>query len=92
MALWVVTDVRLDCDMAPKMVPIAIFYSVVNFAASKYRGRALYPFLTWEDYTSPLLCVGITLFFCTLFWLVANMSHMWKPRMQFKRKASKKTQ
>ena len=41
------------------MIPMGIAYLFVNFCGTKYYGQALYPFLTWEDYKSPM--IGFTL-------------------------------
>ena len=42
------------------MFPLGISYLSVNFFGTKYYGEAFYPFLTWEDYKSPL--IGFSLF------------------------------
>ena len=37
------------------MIPLGITYLSVNFIGTKYYREAFYPFLTWEDYKSPLI-------------------------------------
>ena len=41
------------------MIPLGIVYLSVNLFGTKYYGEPFYPFLTWEDYKSPL--IGATL-------------------------------
>ncbi len=41
------------------MVPLGIVYLSVNLFGTKYYGEPFYPFLSWEDYKSPL--IGATL-------------------------------
>ena len=50
------------------MVPL---YSYSNYLAVAARGSPLYWFLTWEDYTSILICALIGTIFMSLFYLTA---------------------
>ncbi len=37
------------------MIVLAISYLTVNFLGTKIRNEAIYPFLDWKDYKSPLI-------------------------------------
>ena len=49
-------------------MPVAILYAIVNYKETKRSGKPLYFFLTWEDWTSPAICFGLTVFFCVI-WI-----------------------
>ena len=48
--------------------PITAIYAYINYCEVKRLGKPLYWFLTWEDYTSPLIIAFITLCLA-LFWV-----------------------
>ena len=47
---------------------LAVVYYPINYWESKAAGKPVYAFLTWEDYTSPLIIIGIQVAF-TLVWI-----------------------
>ena len=50
--------------------PIAVIYSYINYLEVQRRGRPLYWFLTWEDYTTVVICAFMTLCLCFI-WVAA---------------------
>ncbi len=55
-----VTKIKFINSHGIYFIPLGIVYLSVNFFGTKYYGEPFYPFLTWEDYKSPVL--GISLF------------------------------
>ena len=77
---WFATDIRLDFNHGPKLIPIFALYCLINFVATKVREKPLYWFLDWEDYKSPLICIVITASFIMIFQAIARLSHSIKPK------------
>ena len=63
---------------------IGLLYGVVNYRETKARGRPLYWFLTWEDYTTYVIYAALSLFFCTIWLLFAKLTALLKPRPTLK--------
>ena len=49
------------------MIILGIIYLPVNFIGTKYYGEPIYPFMTWEDYKSPLIGLILVLIGYTSF-------------------------
>lgn len=50
--------------------PLALSYCVANYLGVVYRGHPLYPFLTWTDYKSGLVVLGMMVISFLLFQAV----------------------
>ncbi|CDW89078.1 UNKNOWN [Stylonychia lemnae] len=48
-------------EHARGLVIYSTVYYIVNFLGTKYRGKPIYPFLTWEDWWSLVICIIIVL-------------------------------
>lgn len=46
---------------------LGLVYGFTNFVGTKVRGKPLYAFLTWEDYTSVIIAAGLTVVAMTFF-------------------------
>ena len=77
-----VTEVVVYDGHGKGLVCVGIFYAAVNAYYTITTGVALYSFLTWKDYTSPLICMVLVLGFFVVFGSVANLTRMMKPHMQ----------
>ena len=55
-------------------LPISVVYAYVNYLETKARGKPLYWFINWEDYTSVLVIVAIYVAFSLLWVVLAKCS------------------
>jgi hypothetical protein len=53
------SDVVFIKSHSKYMIPVGLAYLLVNFLGTVIRGEPVYPFLTWKDYKSPLIGVGL---------------------------------
>ena len=63
-----VESLYLRAEHYKMLIPLALIYYPLNYYETKTAGKPVYAFLTWEDYTSPLICIGIQVVF-TLVWI-----------------------
>ena len=54
-------------------------YHLRYFIVTKMSGVAIYPFLTWEDWRSPALIVGVIGFFDLVWLMLAKISESTRP-------------
>ena len=77
-SLWI-TSTTFNCYLSvghwKLFAPVAIIYAVVNYLETKKRGKPLYWFLTWEDYTSVLIYAGLMFTFILVWITMAKLSH-----------------
>ena len=52
----------------------ALPFGLVNCAATKISGAPIYHFLTWEDWRSPAIVLGLALFATALFYVFAKLT------------------
>ena len=62
------TDMYLCTSHWILFVPVGIIYNIINYYATLQRGKPLYWFLTWEDYTSVFIVIGMQVAF-SLIWI-----------------------
>ena len=55
-------------------IPFCLVYCYVNYLETKANSKPVYWFLTWEDYTSPLICAGLELFIIVAWIILAKLS------------------
>jgi hypothetical protein len=58
-----------------------LIYSSINAYNTITTGKPIYFFLTWEDYTSPLIVLGIYVTFVLVYKSVAELTRAIKPWM-----------
>jgi hypothetical protein len=76
---WVVTDIRMDPSHWKYLLILGIVYAFINFLSTKIAGKYLYPFLKWEDFSSPLIASVIIAGVVGVYYGVARLSHVIKP-------------
>lgn len=84
--MFLVNWMQMDCVIAKGhstgLNLLGITYSICNCIQTKYSGIPVYPFLNWEDYTSPII-VGVTLLVFNLsFSTFVKFSYFIKPHMK----------
>jgi hypothetical protein len=57
---------------------LGIAYAITNFIGTKMRGKPLYVFLTWEDYTSVLISCGLLVVAITFYLSVCFIVNVTK--------------
>ena len=77
---FLITDVVLIRSHQVKFLYIALIYLLVNFAATKIRGKPVYHFLTWEDLNSLYIFLGISLGALFVFNFLVTFSELLKGR------------
>ena len=75
------TDVVICDGHAKGLCSVGIVYSAVNAYHTISTGVPLYPFLTWTDYKSPMICVIMMMGFLFIFGSIAKLTRMMKPWM-----------
>ena len=78
------TDVQLVPSHWKTLVLISFIYCAINYYVTLARGKPLYHFLDWKDYKSPLICVGMSVFFSGLYILLAKLSIRMNQRKKMK--------
>jgi hypothetical protein len=62
------------------VVVLGIIYAVTNFIGTKIKGKPLYPFLLWEDWTSIVVMSGLILvgvgFYLTVCYVVNSLKRV----------------
>mmetsp|Transcript_3977 Transcript_3977/g.5041 ORF Transcript_3977/g.5041 Transcript_3977/m.5041 type:complete len:206 (-) Transcript_3977:75-692(-) len=64
-----VTHFELCPDHWRLFVPFGVLYAIINYMETQRRGKPLYWFITWEDWTSPAVCLAMQIIF-SLMWVV----------------------
>lgn len=62
------------------MVGIAIVYLAINFISTKLRGRPVYHFLTWDDFSTIQIATGIVVGALLVYNLIVSISEVFKGR------------
>ena len=70
-------------------VPIGLIYGLINYLATVKSGKSIYPFLTWEDYRTPLILICIIIVFSAFYWLMAHASIILNQNKKKKAKGAK---
>ena len=78
---WACTDVILCDGHRPGLTLFGLSYALVNCIQTKRTGKPLYSVLTWEDYTSPLICLVIATGFNIMFIVSVSLTKAIKPQM-----------
>ena len=63
------TEFELDAGHWKLFVPLGILYAIVNYFETQRLGRPLYWFMTWQDWTTPVIAIGLQIAF-SLLWIV----------------------
>jgi hypothetical protein len=79
---WACTDVVLHAGHGFGLNSIGLLYAIVNCIQTKRTGTPLYSFLTWEDYTSPLFCLGLMIAFKYMWLASVSLTIAIKPRLK----------
>ena len=61
---------------------VGVVYSFVNAYVSISTGKPMYPFLTWKDYTSPLICLSMIIVLNLVYSMSVKLSLLLKPHMK----------
>ena len=79
-ALTVLTNFALT-DIVFKVDHIKVFpwvfglaFGLINYTATRLSGEAIYFFLTWKDWLSPAIVMGLAFFATTVFYGLAKLS------------------
>ena len=75
-ANFVLSDVVLKTEHSFLLIPLGLFFGFLNYCACAIQGKPLYFFLTWQDWTSPMLVLGLTLYISMMFYLLSVIT--WK--------------
>ena len=67
------TNIRFAAQHWWAFIPVTLAYSATNYAGTIYIGKPLYPFLDWKDFKTPLIIVGMAVFFAGFFVLLAKV-------------------
>ena len=78
---WSCTDLILYEEHRKGVSVIGFFYACVNAYQTMSTGKPLYHFLTWEDYTSPIICMTIIGVMNLLFKAFILLTKHVKPNM-----------
>mmetsp|Transcript_14175 Transcript_14175/g.13747 ORF Transcript_14175/g.13747 Transcript_14175/m.13747 type:complete len:149 (-) Transcript_14175:28-474(-) len=65
------------------LIYFGVIYFSINFLATKYRGKPLYPFLTWDSYTSLLMVLLLYVVGISIYNLQVEISVRLKKRTAF---------
>ena len=70
------TDMYLCTSHWILFVPVGIIYNIINYYATLSRGKPLYWFLTWEDYTSVIVVIALQIIFSLIWVGLAKLSQI----------------
>ena len=71
---FALTDVVIRSSHYKGLSTIAILYGYVNYKETKARGKPLYSFLTWEDYSTVLIYGALVAGFTFLFIALSSVT------------------
>ena len=75
--IWL--DVRLAFSHVKSLVGMAVVYGACNYYQTKISGKPVYHFLTWEDYTSFVIYLGLVIGFVGVYYGLSKLSFWLKP-------------
>ena len=78
--IYATTDIQLSKTHWKGFIPIGIIYDLINFVATKLKGKPLYVMFDWKDYKTPLLLIIMKVFFVGIYILVAKLSIRYNQR------------
>ena len=67
------TEFELCADHWKLFLPVGIVYGIVNYFETHRLGRPLYWFLTWEDWTTPVILIALQTIFSLLWVALAKL-------------------
>ena len=73
-------DAVMKASHAKALIPVIVAYLYTNYRATLLAGQTLYWFLTWEDWTTAVVCIFLTALFLGAFKLCAKATTMLRPR------------
>ncbi len=73
-------DAVLKASHSKALIPVIAAYLYTNYRATLLAGQTLYWFLTWEDWTTAVVCIFLTAFFLSAFQLCAWATTVLRPR------------
>ena len=82
---WLLTDVVLYEKHIIGLNVFGITYAAVNAYHTITSGIPLYPFLTWKDYKSPLICLILIIIVNLIYGTFVNLTRMMKPSLKGKK-------
>lgn len=70
--VWITPKVEFMHSHYTYFIQYGVFYMFLNFLGTKYRGKPVYPFITWEDWTTVivlavLMALELSVFFLTCY-------------------------
>lgn len=71
---FALTNVVIRSSHLTGIVVMAVIYGFVNYKETKARGKPLYSFLTWNDYTSVIIYAGLITGFSLVFLLLSKLT------------------
>ena len=60
------------------LAPMTLVYGSMNFYETKMSGKPVYWFLTWEDWTTPLIVIAVFIFVVTIWLSLAKLTEWGK--------------
>ena len=78
MIYWATERLVIKSSHWKMVAPLVPIYSAINYFETKERGKPLYWFLTWEDWTSLVVVGALFLFVVGLWKLIAFISYSCK--------------
>ena len=87
--MFLTTDLQMTPSHFKGFIPIGLIYSIINYWATIRNGEPVYSFLTWEDYKTPLILVGMMIGFSAFYWLMAHASIILNQSKKKKAKGAK---
>lgn len=79
---FMLTDVVVRAAHVKMVIVISLMYGYVNYSETMKMGKPLYWFLTWQDSTSYYIYAGLMVLFTGVFFALASVTLMLKPRPQ----------